>query len=134
MATRVLYIEDDDKNRLLVQRVMLAEGYEIITAANAREGINLAKTHHPDIILMDINMPDMDGFMATDALREIKDLDHVPIIAVTANVMKGDREETLAAGCDGYISKPIDVDRFPQEVEAYLRQGTQHSKQRDNGR
>jgi two-component system cell cycle response regulator DivK len=134
MATVVLYIEDDDNNRLLVQRVMLAEGYEVLTASNAKDGIALARTHHPDIILMDINMPDMDGFMATNVLREITALDHVPIIAVTANVMKGDREQTLAAGCDGYISKPIDVDHFPQEVEAYLRQGPKHSKRRDNGR
>jgi two-component system cell cycle response regulator DivK len=123
MAIRILYIEDDDNNRLLVERILLAEGFEIITVDNAPQGIRIAIDEVPDIILMDINMPGMDGFMATGELRQVPHLDHVPIIAVTANVMKGDREETLAAGCDGYISKPIDVDSFSEEVLYYLRQG-----------
>lgn len=126
MSARVLYIEDDDNNRLLVQRIMLAEGFEIVTVSNAPQGIELAREMIPDIILVDINMPGMDGFMATSQIREIPQLNHVPIIAVTANVMKGDMEETLAAGCDGYIPKPIDVDSFPTEVLAYLRQGPRH--------
>lgn len=123
MSARILYIEDDDNNRLLVERIMLAEGYEVLSAADAPTGIKLAMDHIPDIILMDINMPHVDGYMATTQLRDIPALKHVPIIAVTANVMKGDREETLAAGCDGYIPKPIDVDRFPEEINYYLRQG-----------
>ena len=121
MSARVLYIEDNNENRMLVQRVLLAEGYEVETAASAKLGIEIAINNPPDIILMDINMPDMDGFMATARLREIPHLDDVPIIAVTANVMKGDMEETLAAGCDGYIPKPIDIDRFPEELEYFLR-------------
>lgn len=123
---RVLYIEDDDNNRMLIERILLAEGFEVLTANNARLGIQLAAHHIPDIILMDINMPDMDGYMATDALRQNPDLDHVPIIAVTANVMKGDLEETIEAGCDGYIPKPIDVDRFPDEVQYYWEKGPRH--------
>jgi len=124
LSARILYIEDDDNNRLLVQRVMLASGYDVEVASNAQTGIDLAINFQPDIILMDINMPEMDGYMATDEIRKINTLDNVPIIAVTANVMKGDMEEILASGCDGYIPKPIDVDKFPEEVEYYLRQGT----------
>ena len=120
---RILYIEDDDNNRVLVERVMLAEGHQVITATNAKHGIALAVEHLPDIILMDINMPDMDGYTATNELRQFNELDHVPIIAVTANVMKGAQEETLAAGCDGYIPKPIDIDRFPEEIDFYIQQG-----------
>ena len=123
MAVRVLYIEDDMSNRILVERIMRAEGYDIHTIDNASEGIRIAVELVPDIILMDINMPNVDGFMATNAIRQYAELDHVPIIAVTANVMKGDREQTLAAGCDGYIPKPIDVDSFPEEVNHYLAQG-----------
>ena len=120
--TKVLYIEDDNNNRVLVERVLLAEGYEVITAINAENGIQLAIEESPDIILMDINMPEVDGFTATAHLREIPHLKKVPIIAVTANVMKGDMEETLAAGCDGYIPKPIDIDRFSEEIEYFLEQ------------
>jgi two-component system, cell cycle response regulator DivK len=127
MGVHVLYIEDDDNNRTLIERIMMAEGYKITTAANAQLGIEIAVSSQPDIILMDINMPGMDGYMATSHLRRHTHLDKVPIIALTANVMKGDREETLAAGCDGYIPKPIDVDRFPEEVEFYLRQGPRHT-------
>jgi two-component system cell cycle response regulator DivK len=119
----VLYIEDDHNNRMLVERILRAEGHDILSAENANLGIELAIEHIPDIILMDISMPDVDGYMATQYLRTIPALSHVPIIAVTANVMKGDREESLAAGCDGYIPKPIDVDRFPEEVEYFWRQG-----------
>lgn len=123
MSTTVLYIEDDLSNRILVERVMMAEGYDIHTVDNATQGVKLAVELVPDIILVDINMPGVDGFMATNQMREHQHLNHVPIIAVTANVMKGDREQTIAAGCDGYIPKPIDVDQFPEEVERYLRQG-----------
>jgi two-component system cell cycle response regulator DivK len=119
----VLYIEDDDNNRILVERVLRAEGYEVLTAERADVGIQMAIDYTPDIILMDINMPEIDGFTATGRLREEPSLDHVPIIAVTANVMKGDREETLAAGCDGYIPKPIDIDTFPEEIQYFLEQG-----------
>ncbi len=124
MSALVLYIEDDDNNRVLVERVLKAEGYRVISAARAEIGIALAMEHRPDIILMDINMPEVDGFMATARLRSIDGLQHIPIVAVTANVMKGDREQTLAAGCDGYIPKPIDIDTFPREIAHFLHQNT----------
>lgn len=120
MQSRILYIEDDQKNRMLVRRILMVEGFEVIEVDNAHDGIRMALEDPPDLILMDISMPGYDGLSATQTLRENPELDHVPIIAVTANVMKGDREETLRAGCDGYIPKPIDVDSFPDQVRAYL--------------
>ena len=123
MSPRVLYIEDNPGNRMLVQRVLVVEGFDVDQAASAREGIAAALENPPDVILMDISMPDMDGLEATKIIRSNAKLDHVPIIAVTANVMKGDREETLAAGCDGYIPKPIDVDRFPEQVMRFVQLG-----------
>jgi two-component system cell cycle response regulator DivK len=123
MTKRVLYIEDRPDNRGLVRRVLMAEGIEVLEAANADDGISLAVQHLPDLILMDINMPGKDGLTATQELRANPALAHIPIIALTANVMKGDRERTLEAGCDGYIPKPIDVDRFPAEVMNFIAKG-----------
>ncbi len=122
-AMRVLYIEDKPDNRLLVRRILVAEGMEVLEAGSADEGVTVAKLEHPDLILMDINMPGKDGFSATESIREIVELDPIPIVALTANVMKGDKERTLDAGCDGYIPKPIDVDRFPSEVMSFIRKG-----------
>lgn len=118
----ILYVEDNFANRMLVRRVLEAEGYEVLDAETAPEGIELAQTITPDLILMDINLPEMDGFEATGRLRVMSHLRNVPIIALTANVMKGDREKTLAAGCSGYIQKPIDVDRLPQQLLAFLQE------------
>lgn len=135
MTKRVLYIEDRPDNRGLVRRVLMAEGIEVIEAANADDGISLAIQHLPDLILMDISMPGKDGLTATQELRANPNLDHIPIIALTANVMKGDRERTLEAGCDGYIPKPIDVDRFPTEVLNFIAKGRvrHESKQSSSG-
>lgn len=118
---RVLYIEDDPNNRMLVRRILMVEGYEVDEAENAMDGINMAIDSPPDLILMDISMPDMDGLTATAEIRNIPEISHLPIVALTANVMQGDREMTLEAGCDGYIGKPIDVDTFADEVAQYLR-------------
>jgi two-component system cell cycle response regulator DivK len=120
---RVLYIEDKPDNRLLVRRVLMAEGMQVIEAESADQGVLLAQRERPHLILMDINMPGRDGYSATADIRRLPELDHIPIIALTANVMKGDKERTLDAGCDGYIPKPIDVDRFPIEVMNYIRKG-----------
>jgi two-component system cell cycle response regulator DivK len=120
---KVLYIDDNDDNRMLVRRILLASDFDFDfdEASNATDGIEAARTNPPDIILMDISMPDMDGLTATAYLRDIPQLDRVPIIALTANAMQGDREKTLEAGCDGYIAKPIDVDRLPDEVFNFWR-------------
>jgi two-component system cell cycle response regulator DivK len=116
----VLYIEDNPDNRLLVQRVLMAEGFSVEVASNAADGLKLAENGKPNIILVDINMPEVDGYAVTAQLRKMTHLVRVPIIALTANVMKGDKEKTLAAGCDGYIQKPIDIDQFPKQLNRFL--------------
>jgi two-component system cell cycle response regulator DivK len=119
-STRILYIEDEPANRLLVRRVLEAEGYSITEAIDGLAGLEMAAQMQPDLILLDINLPEIDGYDLARRFRETPGLQHVPILAVTANVMKGDRERTLEAGCDGYIQKPIDVDRLPEQVKAAL--------------
>ncbi len=116
----ILYIEDDLSNRILVKRVLEAEGYRVIEAGTGEEGLTMARANQPALVLVDISMPEMDGFEVTARLRAMPELGAVPIIAVTAHVMKGDREKTLAAGCSGYIQKPIDVDLLPVQVAALL--------------
>lgn len=118
---RVLYIEDNAENRLLVRRVLEAEGCSVLEAADGSSGLEVAAQTRPDLILLDINLPEIDGYDLARRFRDTPGLRQVPILAITANVMKGDRERTLAAGCDGYIQKPIDVDRLPEQIRATLR-------------
>jgi len=117
----ILYVEDNPENRLLIRRILEAEGYQVIEAENAAKALETIQKTTPDLILMDINMPDMDGYTLTAQMKTYPQLFDVPIIALTANVMKGDRERTLAAGCDGYIQKPVDVDDLPEQISRYLK-------------
>lgn len=117
----ILYVEDNSDNRMLIRRVLSAEGYTIHEAQNAREALDVLKTLHPDLILMDINMPDMDGYTLTAHIRALPNLGLIPIVALTANVMRGDRERSLEAGCDGYIQKPVDIDTLTQQIERFLK-------------
>jgi two-component system, cell cycle response regulator DivK len=117
----ILYIEDNPDNRTLIRRVLMVEDYDVIEASNALEALDKLTTQHPDLILMDINMPDVDGYTLTSQIRNIQGFESVPIVALTANVMRGDREKSLEAGCDGYIQKPVDIDLLPQQIERYLR-------------
>lgn len=121
-AATILYIEDDLQNRILVRRVLEASDFSVVEAENGIVGLKLAQEIVPDLILMDINLPEMDGYEVTLRLKAIESLEGVPIVAMTANVMKGDREKTLAAGCDGYIQKPIDVDLLPEQINHFLAQ------------
>jgi two-component system cell cycle response regulator DivK len=121
MSKRILYIEDNPDNRLLVRRVLQADGYTVLEANDGQSGMTVAAETQPDLILMDINLPEIDGYEVTARLKQLPGISHVPIIAVTANVMKGDREKTLAAGCDGYIQKPIDIDLLPEQIERFLK-------------
>jgi CheY-like chemotaxis protein len=116
----ILYVEDNRDNRVLVRRVLEAEGYRVLEAEDGPTGIEIARNERPALILMDINLPEVDGFQVTVQLRALPELRDVPIIALTANVMKGDREKTLEAGCSGYIQKPIDIDLLPEQVAAFL--------------
>jgi two-component system cell cycle response regulator len=117
---RILYIEDNAENRLLIRRVLEPEGYEVLEAENGPDGIEKAKTARPNLILIDIMMPGINGREATTLLRSIPHLGKTPIIALTASAVKGSRELSLAAGCDGYLQKPIDVDRLPAQIEQFL--------------
>jgi two-component system cell cycle response regulator DivK len=121
MSTKILYIEDNPDNRMLVRRVLQVEGYTVIEAPDGPTGIRLATEQIPDLILMDINLPDVDGYEITARIKQLPGLARVPVIALTANVMRGDREKTLAAGCDGYIQKPIDIDQLPAQIEHFLK-------------
>jgi two-component system cell cycle response regulator DivK len=121
-ARCVLYVEDNLENRILIQRILEAEGYSFLGASNATQGLQLARDHNPDLILVDINMPEIDGLTMTKELKADVRFANVPVIAITANVMRGDRERTLQAGCDGYIQKPIDVDLLPRQIVHFLQQ------------
>jgi len=116
----ILYVEDNPDNRLLVRRILLSEDYGLIEANNAFEALDVLKTKKPDLILMDINMPDMDGYTLTAKIKAMPGFERIPILALTANVMRGDREKTLEAGCDGYIQKPLDIDQLIKEIERFL--------------
>jgi two-component system cell cycle response regulator DivK len=116
----ILYVEDNPDNRNLIRRVLNAEGYSMIEAANASDAMERLEAGAVDLILMDINMPDMDGYTLTAKIKNLPKYAKIPIIAVTANVMRGDREKSLEAGCDGYIQKPIDIDILGQQIERFM--------------
>jgi two-component system cell cycle response regulator DivK len=119
-APVILYIEDNPDNRMLVYRILSADGFVVHGVPDGPSGLEFVRTQIPDLILMDINLPKIDGYTMTARLKEIAALAQVPIIALTANVMKGDREKTIAAGCDGYIQKPVNVDRLADQVWSFL--------------
>ena len=116
----ILYVEDNPDNRLLVRRILLSEDYSLLEATDAMDALNVLKTAQPDLILMDINMPDMDGYTLTAKIKSMPGFERVPILAVTANVMRGDKEKTLEAGCDGYIQKQLDIEQLTREIERFI--------------
>ena len=119
MAT-ILYIDDTENNRILVSRRLERKGYDVLTAVSAEEGLALAKQKAPDLILMDMGMPDVDGWTATRRLKADPRLGTIPVIALTAHAMQGDREKALDAGCDDYETKPFDFPRLFEKIEARL--------------
>jgi CheY-like chemotaxis protein len=120
MNHRVLLIEDNEQNRYLTTFLLEKNGYSVISAADGIQGIALAETVDPAIILLDIQLPRMNGYDVVRALRERPALRSVPVIAVTSHAMAGDRDKALASGCDGYIEKPIDPDTFVSEIARHL--------------
>jgi two-component system, cell cycle response regulator DivK len=118
---KVLVIEDNAKNRYLLSFLLEGAGYEVIEAITGEEGVEKAARDLPDIILMDIQLPGIDGYEATRRIRESATGKKIPIIAITSYVMRGDRELVLAAGCTGYIEKPINPDTILDEIRHYLR-------------
>ena len=116
----ILYVEDNSDNRKLVRRVLEVEGYSVVEAKDASQALERLGTESIDLALMDINMPEVDGYTLTSKIKAMPQYAKLPIIAVTANVMRGDRERSLEAGCDGYIQKPIDIDTLSQQIERFM--------------
>lgn len=122
MGNNVLYIEDNPDNMMLVQRALEARGYRLLKAINGLSGVEVAEREEVDLILLDINLPDIDGYEVARRLRKSSkpSLLHTPIIAITANALKGDAEKALNAGCDVYMSKPINIRELWARVEAFV--------------
>jgi len=120
MTSTVLMIEDNVQNRYLATYLLEHHGFTVVVAVDGPQGIELATTLLPALVLLDIQMPGMDGYSVARALRVKEELRATPIIAITSYAMAGDREKALAAGCDGYIEKPIDPQTFVAEISTYL--------------
>lgn len=120
MKKTILLIEDNAQNSYLTTFLLESKGFAVVTACDGATGIELAKQTVPDLILLDIQLPMMDGYAVASALRNLDAMRHVPIIAVTSYAMVGDREKCLAAGCNGYIEKPINPETFVDEVSTFL--------------
>ncbi len=118
MKCRILIIEDNPINLELARELLELSGYEVIEADTAREGIRLARETRPDLILMDVGLPDMDGLAATRRIKADPALTEIPIVALSAHAMARDRELAMEAGCDGYVVKPIDTRKFVEDVAA----------------
>lgn len=123
MTIKILYIEDNDQNFYLVSFIMSAKGYAVIRGRDGREGIDLATRENPELILLDIQLPVMDGYETARELRKIPGVSTVPIVALTSYAMAGDREKALEAGCSGYIEKPINPKTFTEQIGHYLPAG-----------
>ena len=115
----ILYVEDNFENKLFVRRVIESMGHEMLEAETGLDSLDIAAKSVPDLILMDINIPGMDGLETTVKFKEDPDLAHIPVIALTANAMKGDKERCLEAGCDGYMQKPVGVSDLRREIQRY---------------
>jgi two-component system cell cycle response regulator DivK len=123
MAKTVLVVEDNELNMKLFHDLLEASGYNIVQTRNGLEAIDLARSHRPDLILMDIQLPEISGLEVTKWIKEDDDLRAIPVIAVTAFAMKGDEERIRQGGCEAYLSKPISVAKFIETVKAYLGDG-----------
>jgi len=125
---RVLVVEDNETNMYLIRFILEKSGYEVIEAKDGASGVELAIKEKPDLIIMDLQLPDIDGLEATKRIRASKADGKIPIIALTSYAMASDREKALAVGCTGYISKPINPETFMAEIEKYLLTGEAHQK------
>jgi two-component system, cell cycle response regulator DivK len=118
--TKVLLVEDNEMNRDMLSRRLTRRGFEVVFAVNGKDGVDLAKSEKPDIILMDMSLPVMDGWEATRCVKSDAATRAVPVIGLTAHAMSGDREKALEAGCDDYDTKPVEFDRLIQKMERLL--------------
>jgi CheY-like chemotaxis protein len=116
----ILIVEDNLLNRKLVEAILKPLGYRLLTAVNGEEGIEVATRERPDLILMDLQLPKVSGYDATEVLKSQPETAHITIVALTAHAMADERARAMAAGCDGYITKPVDTRTFPGQVREYL--------------
>ncbi len=120
MAKLILIVEDEPKNLTLLRDLLQVSGYKTIETYDGEQGVELARAKKPDLILMDVQMPKMDGLEATRILKADATTSNIPILALTSYAMKGDKEKMLQAGCDGYLSKPFNIQELLKEVAKYL--------------
>ena len=120
MAKKVLIVEDNELNMKLFHDLLDAQGYETLQTREGLQALSLAREHQPDLILMDIQLPEISGLEVTKWLKEDDDLAHIPVVAVTAFAMKGDEERIRQGGCEAYVSKPISVPKFIETIKTYL--------------
>jgi two-component system cell cycle response regulator DivK len=118
---KILYIEDNPQNMRLIRKILQVGGYELLEALDGNSGLEVASREHPDLILMDVNLPDLDGMKAISALKSDPKLHRIPVIALTANAMYGDKEQFLDAGCDGYLAKPVSKNELLTTLAYFLR-------------
>jgi len=121
---KILLVEDNEMNRDMLSRRLIRKGYEVTMAVDGREGVDMARNGEYDIVLMDMSLPEIDGWEATRRLKQAAETKALPIIALTAHAMAGDRDKALEAGCDDYDTKPIDLQRLLGKIEALLGQST----------
>jgi CheY-like chemotaxis protein len=120
---KILIVEDNEENRDSLSRRLQRRGYAIITAEDGAAGITMAQAEKPDLILMDMNMPELDGWEATRQIKAIKELQRVPVLALTAHALAGDKERALEAGCTDYHTKPVDFTKLVGQIETLLKNG-----------
>lgn len=128
MTKTILIVEDNDLNMKLFHDLLESSGYDTIQTRNGMDALELARAHHPDLILMDIQLPEVSGLVVTKWLKQEEELASIPVIAVTAFAMKGDEERMLEGGCEGYISKPISVPHFLETIAKYIGPGSSVKK------
>lgn len=125
---KILLVEDNEMNRDMLSRRLRRKGHEVVIAVDGEEGVRMAQSEAPDLILMDISMPVMDGLEATRQIKGVPEMQSIPIIGLTAHAMAGDREKSLEAGCDDYDTKPIDFQRLLGKTQALLKKYANHDK------
>ncbi len=121
---KILLVEDNEMNRDMLARRLAYKGYEVVIAVDGQAGVDLGRTQAPDLILMDMSLPVLSGWEATRVLKTTADTSSIPIIALTAHAMSGDRDKAMAAGCDDYDTKPVDLPRLLQKIEALIKRNT----------
>jgi CheY-like chemotaxis protein len=117
---KILLVEDNEMNRDMLSRRLLRKGFEVVMAVDGGQAVSMAESEHPDLILMDMSLPVIDGWEATRRVKAAEATAHIPVIALTAHAMSGDREKALEAGCDDYDTKPIEMPRLLEKIDALL--------------